>query len=186
MLLMSLANLIWGKYAPAIPPDADATRHIYALAYNFSRLSQPRFLSLAQRALCAAAILRRAAAEIVRLERGGWGRLRVDEDREQNNPDRSEDPWGGERHSPLAWRCLSGTPRFHPPCDLYEMPSLYVLLAPLADLTRRFAQPTGTFTSRLSTDWSPAPSPDIATVATGQVPRVGFSPASLSASIAAL
>ena len=67
MLLMSLANLIWGKYGPAIPPDADATRHTYALAYNFSRLSQPRFLSLVQRALCAAAILRRAAADIVRL-----------------------------------------------------------------------------------------------------------------------
>ncbi len=56
----------------------------------------------------------------------------------------------------------------------------------LADLTRLYALPTGTFTSRLPTDWSPAPSPDMTTVATGQVPRAGFSPARLSASIAAL
>jgi hypothetical protein len=39
-------------------------------------------------------------------------------------------------------------------------------------------QPTRTFTSGLSTDWSPAPPPDITTVATGQVPPAGLSPAS--------
>jgi hypothetical protein len=41
------------------------------------------------------------------------------------------------------------------------------LLARLTDLTRLFAQPTGTFTSGLPTVWLPAPSPDITTVATG-------------------
>src|SRR3974377_833022 len=40
-----------------------------------------------------------------------------------------------------------------------------------------FTQPTGTFTSGLSTDWSPAPPPALTTVATGQVPLTGFSPA---------
>jgi len=37
-----------------------------------------------------------------------------------------------------------------------------------------FAQPTGTFTSGLSAVWSPAPPPDITTVATGQVPLAGL------------
>jgi hypothetical protein len=41
-----------------------------------------------------------------------------------------------------------------------------------------FAQPTRTFTSGLSADWSPAPPPDITTVATGQAPPAGLSPAS--------
>jgi len=40
-----------------------------------------------------------------------------------------------------------------------------------------FTPPTGAFISGLSTDWSPAPPPDIATVATGQVPLTWFSPA---------
>ena len=48
-----------------------------------------------------------------------------------------------------------------------------------------FTQPTGTFTSGLSTDWSPAPPPDITTVATGKVPLTGFSPARTPTSIAA-
>ena len=46
-------------------------------------------------------------------------------------------------------------------------------------------QPTGTFTSGLSADWSPAPPPDIATVATGRVPPAGLSPARTSTSLAA-
>ena len=37
-----------------------------------------------------------------------------------------------------------------------------------------FAQPTGTFTSGLPADWSPAPPPDMTTVATGQVPLTGL------------
>src|SRR5271166_4649168 len=35
-------------------------------------------------------------------------------------------------------------------------------------------------------NWSPFPSPDIATVATGQVPRAGLTPTRMAASIAAL
>ena len=46
-------------------------------------------------------------------------------------------------------------------------------------------QPTGTFTSGLSAGWSPAPPPDIATVATGRVPPAGLSPARTSTSLAA-
>ena len=45
--------------------------------------------------------------------------------------------------------------------------------------------PTETFTSGLSTGWSPVPSPDIATVATGQVPPAGLPPAGMTASVAA-
>ena len=45
--------------------------------------------------------------------------------------------------------------------------------------------PTETFTSGLSTGWSPFPSPDIATVATGQVPPAGLPPAGMTASVAA-
>jgi hypothetical protein len=48
------------------------------------------------------------------------------------------------------------------------------------------ARPTGAFTSGLSMNWSPVSSPDIATVATGQVPRAGLAPARMGASIAAL
>jgi hypothetical protein len=48
-----------------------------------------------------------------------------------------------------------------------------------------FTQPTRTFTSGLPTDWSPAPPPDITTVATGQVPLTGLSPARTPTSIAA-
>ena len=59
------------------------------------------------------------------------------------------------------------------------------LLAPLTELTGLFTQPTGTFTSGLSADWSPAPPPDIATVVTGQVPLAGLSPARTPTSLAA-
>jgi hypothetical protein len=59
------------------------------------------------------------------------------------------------------------------------------LLAPLADLTGYFSQPTGTFTSGLSTGRSPFPPPDMTTVATEQVPPVGLSPTGIAASIAA-
>src|SRR5262249_24643294 len=46
-------------------------------------------------------------------------------------------------------------------------------------------QPTGTFTSGLSTGRSPFPPPDMTTVSTGQSPPAGLSPARTSASIAA-
>jgi len=58
------------------------------------------------------------------------------------------------------------------------------LVRPLSDLTEH-AQPTGAFTSGLPTDWSPAPPPDMATVATGQVPPAGLPPARMTTSIAA-
>ena len=48
------------------------------------------------------------------------------------------------------------------------------LLVPLVGADQTFAQPTGTFTSGLSADWSPAPPPDITTVATGKVPLTGL------------
>jgi hypothetical protein len=44
------------------------------------------------------------------------------------------------------------------PADLFTL---------LSDRTGLFTQPTRTFTAGLSTDWSPAPPPAIATVATG-------------------
>jgi hypothetical protein len=59
------------------------------------------------------------------------------------------------------------------------------LLAPLADLTGYLSQPTGAFTSGLSTGRSSFPPPDVATVATEQVPPVGLSPTGTAASIAA-
>ena len=59
------------------------------------------------------------------------------------------------------------------------------LLAPFVGADQAFAQPTGTFTSGLSTDWSPAPPPDITTVVTGQVPLAGLAPARTPTSIAA-
>src|SRR5215469_5573555 len=58
------------------------------------------------------------------------------------------------------------------------------LLALLSELTGS-PQPTRTFTSGLPTDWSPAPPPDITTVATGQVPLTGLSPARMPTSFAA-
>ena len=54
----------------------------------------------------------------------------------------------------------------------------------LSELTG-FPQPTRTFTSGLPTDWSPAPPPDIATGATGQVTLTGLSPVIIPTSIAA-
>ena len=58
------------------------------------------------------------------------------------------------------------------------------LLALLSELTES-PQSTRTFTSGLPTDWSPAPPPDMTTVATGQVPLTGLSPARVPTSIAA-
>ena len=58
------------------------------------------------------------------------------------------------------------------------------LLAPLADPTG-LTQPTGTFTSGLPAARSPSPQPDMTTVASGQAPPAGLSPARTSASIAA-
>ncbi len=40
-------------------------------------------------------------------EWGGWGRLSVDGPG-QNNPDRSEGPWGRAACAPLEWRCVTG------------------------------------------------------------------------------
>ena len=58
----------------------------------------------------------------------------------------------------------------------YGSPSLrpVELLAPLTELTGLFTQPTGTFTSGLSADWSPTPPPGITTVAPEQAPPVGL------------
>ena len=50
------------------------------------------------------------------------------------------------------------------------------LLAPLVGADRASTQPTGTFTSGLSTVWSPAPPPDITTETTGQFSLAGLSP----------
>jgi hypothetical protein len=59
------------------------------------------------------------------------------------------------------------------------------LLASLVGADQGCPQPTEAFTSGLSTDWSPAPPPDITTVATGQVPPAGFTPARTTTNIAA-
>jgi hypothetical protein len=50
------------------------------------------------------------------------------------------------------------------------------LLAPLVGADRASTQPTGTFTSGLSTVWSPVPPPDITTETTGQFSLAGLSP----------
>jgi len=54
------------------------------------------------------------------------------------------------------------------------------LLALLVGADQVFTQPTRTFTPGLPTDWSPAPPPGITTVATGQAPPAGLSPARTS------
>src|SRR5260370_39637269 len=59
------------------------------------------------------------------------------------------------------------------------------LLASLVGADQGCPQPTEAFTSGLSADWSPAPPPDITTVATGPVPPAGFTPARPTTSIAA-
>jgi len=59
------------------------------------------------------------------------------------------------------------------------------LLAPLVGADQAFPRPTEAFTSGLSTAWSPAPSPDITTGATGQAPLTGLSPVRTPTSIAA-
>jgi hypothetical protein len=48
------------------------------------------------------------------------------------------------------------------------------LARPPVGADQAFTQPTGTFTSGLPEDWSPAPPPDMTTVATGQVPLAGL------------
>jgi hypothetical protein len=52
----------------------------------------------------------------------------------------------------------------------YNLPTC----SPPVGADHAFAQPTGTFTSGLPPDWSPAPPPDMTTVATGQVPLTGL------------
>jgi hypothetical protein len=74
----------------------------------------------------------------------------------------------------LTFRGFAGSPLLQPA----------ELLASLADPTG-LPQPTETFTSGLPTGWSPFPPPDMTTVATGQFPPAGLTPARTSASIAA-
>ena len=62
------------------------------------------------------------------------------------------------------------------PADLFTL---------LTDLTGFPSSRRGFFTTGLSTVWSPAPSPVIATVATGQSPPAGLTPARMAASFAA-
>src|SRR4029453_8530831 len=59
------------------------------------------------------------------------------------------------------------------------------LLASLVGADQGYPQPTEAFTSGLSTGCSLAPPPDITTVANGQVPPAGFTPARTTTSIAA-
>ena len=59
------------------------------------------------------------------------------------------------------------------------------LLALLSELTRFASSQRGPFTSGLPTVWSPAPSPDITTVPTGQFALAGLSPARPSTSFTA-
>lgn len=54
----------------------------------------------------ASRISRRAVKSRCACEWGGWGRVSVDGSG-QNNPNRSEDPWG-RAAEPLAWRCSIG------------------------------------------------------------------------------
>jgi hypothetical protein len=92
--------------------------------------------------------------------------------------------------------CGLGTSKFpHPPIlvggSVFEASLRFTFVAtcrfarPPVGADQVFTQPTWTFTSGLPTDWSPAPPPDITTVATGQVPPAGLSPASMPTSIAA-
>ena len=60
------------------------------------------------------------------------------------------------------------------------------LLALLVGADQILIQPTRTFTSGLPTVWSPAPSPDITTVPTGQFALAGLSPTRTSTSFTAL
>ena len=60
------------------------------------------------------------------------------------------------------------------------------LLALLVGADRILIQPTRTFTSGLPTVWSPAPSPDITTVPTGQLALAGLPPARSSIRFTAL
>ena len=93
------------------------------------------------------------------------------------------------------WDGLGTSNALHPPILVEEsnfgtyLRFAYVttcrLARPPVGANQAFAQPTGTFTSGLSTDWSPAPPPDITTVATGKVPLAGLTPARTSTSIAA-
>ena len=93
------------------------------------------------------------------------------------------------------WDGLGTSNTLHPPILVEEsnfgtyLRFAYVMTCRLArppvGADQAFAQPTGTFTSGLSTDWSPAPPPNITTVATGKVPLAGLTPARTSTSIAA-
>jgi hypothetical protein len=60
------------------------------------------------------------------------------------------------------------------------------LLALLVGADQILIQPTRTFTTGLPTVWSPAPSPDITTVPTGQFALAGLSPTRTSTSFTAL
>ena len=92
---------------------------------------------------------------------------------------------GGSRHfqSPTLRFLWEGSYR-----DLLTVRSRYDLSTcspPLSEPTKAIPRPTEAFTSGLSTAWSPAPSPDITTGATGQAPLTGLSPVRTPTSIAA-
>src|SRR6516225_5536243 len=57
--------------------------------------------------------------------------------------------------------------------------------SPLLQPAELLASLAETFTSGLSMVWSPSPLPDMTTVATGQFPPAGLSPAGSAASVAA-
>ena len=78
-------------------------------------------------------------------------------------------PWGAHFGASLQFAYATTCRLVHPPVgsDWIRIP------------------PTRIFTAGLSTVWSPAPSPVIATVATGQFPPAGLAPARMAASIAA-
>ena len=78
-------------------------------------------------------------------------------------------PWGAHFGASLPFACATTCRFVHPPVgsDRIRIP------------------PTRIFTAGLSTVWSPAPPPAIATVATGQFPPAGLAPARMAASIAA-
>src|SRR5215468_11099912 len=92
---------------------------------------------------------------------------------------------GGSRHfrSPTLRFSWEGSYR-----DFTTVRSRYDLSTcspPFVGADQGLPQPTEAFTSGLSTDWSPAPPPDITTGATGQVPLTGLSPVRTPTSIAA-
>ena len=98
--------------------------------------------------------------------------------------------WPSDQN-PRSWHL----PHPHPPIPMgtsdfgasppFAFATTCQLARPPVGADRAFTQPTRTFTSGLPTGWSPAPSPDMTTVATGQFPPAGLSPARAATSFAA-